>query len=66
MAYELHVTIDEKGNVRVEVRGIKGKACEGLSRPLTEALGEETEHGHTEEYRQVPLVRPGAQLQSKR
>ena len=59
MAYELHITIDEEGKVRVEVRGIRGKACEGLTRALAEVLGQEIEHGHTPEYRQKPLVRSG-------
>jgi len=38
---EIEVFIDPDGQVRVQVRGVKGLACLDLTRPLEEALGGE-------------------------
>lgn len=38
---ELDVYITADGTVRVEVRGVKGPACLGITAPLEEALGGE-------------------------
>lgn len=37
----IDVFIDKNGEVRVEVRGVKGKGCLDLTRDLEEALGGE-------------------------
>ncbi len=36
---EIEVTIDKKGQVKVHVRGVKGKACLDLTKDLELALG---------------------------
>lgn len=36
---EIEVTIDKKGQVKVHVRGVKGKACLDLTKDLEIALG---------------------------
>jgi hypothetical protein len=38
---EIEVFIDEKGEVQIEVRGVKGKRCLDLTEDLEEALGGE-------------------------
>ncbi len=38
---EIDVFIDEKGDVRIEVRGVKGKKCLKLTEDLEAALGNE-------------------------
>jgi hypothetical protein len=38
---EIEVFIDEKGEVQIEVRGVKGKKCLDLTEDLEEALGGE-------------------------
>jgi Protein of unknown function (DUF2997) len=40
---EIEVIIDKDGNVRIEVRGVKGTACLDLTRDLEAALGGEVE-----------------------
>ena len=40
---EIEVTIDRDGKVSLHVRGVKGKKCLELTRPLEEALGGEVE-----------------------
>ncbi len=36
---EIDVVIDPDGQVRIEVRGVKGPSCVDLTRGLEEALG---------------------------
>ncbi len=36
---EIEVTIDENGQVQIQVRGIKGEACLDITHPLETALG---------------------------
>lgn len=36
---EVEITIDEKGNVQIHVRGVKGEKCLTLTEDLSEALG---------------------------
>jgi hypothetical protein len=40
---EIEIYIDKTGKVRVEVRGVKGKACLDITRSLEEALGGQVE-----------------------
>jgi hypothetical protein len=40
---EIDVFIDKKGKVRIEVRGVKGKACLDVTKALEEALGGQVE-----------------------
>lgn len=54
---ELDVYIDLDGTVRVEVHGVKGPGCLGITAPLEEALGGEVlsrettaEHDEAPEY----------------
>lgn len=37
---EIHVTIDCEGRILLEVSGVKGAGCTGLTKFLEEALGE--------------------------
>ena len=39
--HEIEVIIDKRGQVRVEVRGVKGEACLDLTKELEIALGGE-------------------------
>jgi len=40
---EIDVFIDKNGQVRIEVRGVKGKACLDLTKSLEDALGGQIE-----------------------
>ena len=42
--HEIEVTIDAKGHVEVQVRGIKGMSCTEVTKALEEALGGKLEH----------------------
>ena len=44
---EVDVFIAADGSVRLEVRGVKGPACLGLTAPLEEALGGEVQQRET-------------------
>ncbi len=51
---EIEVTIDSEGKVSVHVKGVKGKECLELTKPLEEALGYEIENRtYTSEYYEV-------------
>lgn len=54
-AEEITVTIDNDGNVKVHVRGVKGDACLALTQSLEQALGGEVEsrEATSEMYEQV-------------
>ena len=64
---EIEVFIDRDGQVRVEVRGVKGGACLDVTRGLEEALGGQVEdrqmtpeaQEHGEEIRQQQFNRGG-------
>lgn len=49
---ELEITINEMGQVIVEVKGVKGSKCENLTRELEEKLGELIEKSYKTEYYQ--------------
>lgn len=51
---ELEIIIGPEGKVSLNVKGIKGKKCEELTRPLEEALGEVETRTHTKEYYDQP------------
>jgi len=40
---EIDVFIEKDGQVRIEVRGVKGKSCLDLTAPLEQALGGQVE-----------------------
>lgn len=42
MAKEIEFTIDEDGNVEIDLQGFEGKGCEKLSEQLAKALGNTT------------------------
>lgn len=50
MVEEIKVTIDEEGDVSFEVKGVKGRGCEKLTRKLEEDLGKVTRRKHKAEY----------------
>ena len=47
---EIKVTIDEEGNVKVTVFGVKGGKCLELTEDLEQLLGGEVEREFTSEY----------------
>ena len=49
--HEVEVEIDANGNVKVEVRGVKGSACLDITREMEQLLGGRvTGRTHTHEY----------------
>ena len=58
---ELEVEISRTGEVQLKVRGLKGKACVDLARPIEEAVGEVLDRKLSAEYYEAEKV-----LQSKR
>jgi hypothetical protein len=48
--HDISVTIDEEGNVHLELKGFKGKGCGDLTKELEEALGMVTASKRTAEY----------------
>jgi len=46
---EIEVFIEPDGNVRIEVRGVKGKSCLDVTKDLEKALGEVVERTMTPE-----------------
>lgn len=64
---EIEVTIGPDGRVSLMVRGLKGKGCLELTKPLEEALGAEIEERtYTSEYYTVQSAQPFSKLQRKR
>lgn len=47
---EIQFTIDEEGNVSLEVKGVEGADCEKLTREIEEALGVVQSRERTSEY----------------
>ena len=47
---EIQFTIDENGEVSIQVLGVKGAECEKLTREIEEALGIVQVRQHTSEY----------------
>jgi len=53
--HEVEVTIDAKGDVRVEIRGMKGQGCLEVTREMETLLGSVVlEREHTYEYGLAP------------
>lgn len=50
MAAEITIRIDTDGNAHVEVNGVEGPSCEGITDQLIRALGEVDERVEKEEY----------------
>jgi hypothetical protein len=48
----IEVTVDPRGQVRVQTRGFAGPGCREASRPLEQALGARTSETRTAEYHQ--------------
>jgi hypothetical protein len=51
---EIEVVIDGDGNVRVDVKGVKGKACADITRALEAALGDDVQREYTWEANEEP------------
>lgn len=51
---EIEVVVDADGNVRVDVRGVKGKKCTEITRALEAALGDDVERELTWEAGEEP------------
>lgn len=47
---QIDFTIDEEGNVSIEVKGVAGADCEKLTREIEEALGIVSERSRTSEF----------------
>lgn len=47
---EIIVTIDEKGNAKIETRGFAGKGCQDATAALEDALGIKTSDVQTAEF----------------
>ncbi len=59
---EIDLFIDTEGRLRVEVRGVKGAACEELTREMEELLGGEVlERDHTDEFHEQPIEQEAGQ-----
>ncbi len=52
---QITVTVDDNGNVRVQVKGVEGKACVGLTDDLLKNLGAVRKQTKTPEYYQEPV-----------
>lgn len=66
-AEEIEVTISPDGHVHLMVRGLKGKGCLELTKPLEEALGAEIEERtYTSEYYTVQNAQPFQELVRRR
>lgn len=50
---EVTVTVGTDGAVTVEVKGVKGKGCDAITKAIEEALGEVTAKSYTSEAKQV-------------
>ncbi len=50
---EIQFTIDDNGEVSIQVLGVKGADCEKLTREMEEALGIVKTRQHTSEYWQT-------------
>ena len=51
---EIEVIIDADGNVRVDVKGVKGTQCTDITRALEAALGDDVERELTWEANEEP------------
>ena len=47
---EIQFTIDDEGNVSLQVKGVEGADCEALTRDIEEALGVVRSRERTSEY----------------
>ncbi|HAN32080.1 MAG TPA: hypothetical protein DCQ06_10825 [Myxococcales bacterium] len=47
---EIQFTIDDEGNVSLQVKGVEGADCESLTRDIEEALGVVRSRERTSEY----------------
>ena len=58
MAKEIIVTIDEQGNVEVDLEGFKGKGCEAIAKGFAEAFGQpQAVIEHKKEWAAPPLTK---------
>jgi len=54
-SYEIEIEIDENGEIKAVVKGIKGQSCSDISKFLDE-LGEVLRDDPTAEFRQQPVA----------
>ena len=53
---EIDVFIEFDGTVKVEIRGVKGKKCTGLTKTMEQLLGGEViDRNYSDEYHEEPL-----------
>ncbi len=50
---EIQFTINEQGEVSIQVKGVKGAECERITREIEEALGIVQARQHTSEFYQA-------------
>ena len=50
---QINVTIDKEGNVSMDVRGVKGRSCQDLTKQLEQALGKTVSDRKTPEFYQT-------------
>ena len=62
--HEVEITISKTGEVKVHVRGAKGKACLEYAKWLTKVIGEVKEQKLTSEYYE-PETKAAIKLQQK-
>ena len=54
---EIIIDIEKDGSMKVDVRGVTGPDCEGLTKALEEAVGEVTSRQRKREYHERPLLK---------
>jgi len=52
---ELEISITPEGEVKIEVKGVKGADCLEVTKDIEEALGVVKNREHTSEYYQQPV-----------
>ncbi|MCX7927908.1 MAG: DUF2997 domain-containing protein [Candidatus Omnitrophica bacterium] len=57
--HEIELFISEEGEVKLQVKGIKGSGCLKLADKLAEQLGVLTEKNYTCEYYEKPITQNG-------
>lgn len=62
---EVRVTIDEEGNVKLNVFGVGGSGCLDLTRELEELLGGDLVRELTSEYYQGSVVQESQKVRTK-
>jgi hypothetical protein len=56
MAEEIIVEVSPQGEVKVSVKGVKGKSCKDMTKALEAAFGDVQSSVKTSEFNETPLV----------